>query len=465
MTRRSILFAAGAGVNLLVLAFVALWVSQCPPASWRAGGQCPGPASTASAERLVCPDPICPRAKCPEPAPAPQPAAAAVATAPATLRRYVVCERLSAKPALHALRWGHGDVDAVAVHCGESVHVIALDSAGPRRIVRLRKSLPSAQLHALSAPVIAADVSGDGLDDLVVGFAWEDATSAPRSGALVELVRDRRGTFTAPSLLAPLHVAGLVAAAFDAEPGADLAVLQRADVARGQPNELLLFHGGPSPLKRSSLKVSELAAWLTLLDLDLDGRPELVVGDHAGAGAGPAHTVAVDERGQLAMQSELDPSTTGNIVTGDVDGDGHPDLLTYDTEISVVFARSPAPSAPVALQPLPTQNLALVDLDGHAGADVIAVTDAAVTGLAQTAPLKFEARLRAPLPNADFSRDGLTTLRARERTWIAVVGHSIREPQHGELLLIPSDVHANVVWDDERTPLEDAPLTLDATVP
>ncbi|HEY2734951.1 MAG TPA: hypothetical protein VGI70_13240, partial [Polyangiales bacterium] len=265
---------ASAFLNLSAVVYaLSLFAGWLPaPSGSRPPPETAQSAITAAPSRptLVCPPP---------PAPAVSATPRADVTPHDALRRYAVCPRA----AISGIELsGNPPRKLLAVHCGDRVDVIGFGPAGPERVLHIDKRASDPKLSWRAAPLLAADVNGDQRDDLLVGFAAQDASGGPRGGALVEFVQTEDGGFAPPRLLAPLFVSALAAGPLDANAGADVIALHREDSRLDRSDRLIALRGGPSPLKMFATDVAHDARALFAIDLDLDGRDELLVSSANG---------------------------------------------------------------------------------------------------------------------------------------------------------------------------------------
>ena len=170
------------------------------------------------------------------------------------------------------------------------------------------------------------------------------------------------------------------------------------------------------------------AAWLA--DLDGDHSPELVV--IGGGRAQPAALAGVSARGPLQFvrcasgrtQPALQQPTS--VATGDIDGDGRPELLMTDAATHTLLVLHIQPSAGFVLDcgddtggrlqlPADPQALVVADLDQDGRADVLVLhREPGLLSLAMGSPTGLLAPVTFPVGStpqalavADLQHDGL----------------------------------------------------------
>ncbi|MFG0317243.1 MAG: hypothetical protein ACF8XB_08225 [Planctomycetota bacterium JB042] len=209
----------------------------------------------------------------------------------------------------------------------------------------------------------AGDVTGDGVDDLVVGAEHHHAAGAAQVGRVLVWAGaagsglaggvdgtpanahwDVVGTFAQQELGHDVLGAGDL----DGDGADDLALVARRAVDPTRPGEVFVFRGplaGTETLAQAAATfradgyavntTMSLAEGLAAGDLDLDGRAELLVGapsakDASGLAKGIVFVLAFAGGGLVERQALVGPKIHGSfgaaIAVGDFDGDALPDL-------------------------------------------------------------------------------------------------------------------------------------------
>ena len=434
------------------------------------GGCAPCPACTndpsTGAPVVECPRPVR------EPPPPPVLASADLSRDAEHIPRFNVCERAPLPIDVRDL--GHfGSGQIASVHCGESVELIGFDAAGARRIARIDKTMPKQRgLHFVSAPVRAADINGDALSDILIGFALADERDSPRGGALVSLLQARSGGFETPRYLGSWTVSGLTTGRFRADTqGTDVAVLQREDTRIGRQSQLVLLHGGPSPVSMGSLKVEEGLFHVDALDLDLDGRPELLL---SGDGS-QAEVVALDSQGAVQQRTLLELGEPYHLTIVDIDADGRDDALFVGSRVQALIATATPNTTPSlrVLKTLPTTPLVrtfALDVDGDGRRDLFALGEAELLPLRFRLPDELEVAAALRLDAFETQGYGVTQLlaipRDQGRRWLVAVAQARAAPYSVDASFSQlGPAGPALSWNVQRIALPDAPMSLRWTLP
>jgi hypothetical protein len=301
-----------------------------------------------------------------------QPPAPVVTTTPAM--RFGVCQREEAPARLSRIPLIAGRPELWALHCGRSLHVIDIQEiAGtlvPQRVALVQASSPSPAETPVATPAAAADVDGDGRNDLLAPVMLVDAAGAARGGAVYWLRGSASGGFDAPANLLLAAPAALVALKLDEEAGQDLALLNRQDSNTGENDELWLIQGGPSPQRIAQRPAGVGSSALAALDLDLDGRDDLVA---ASTGEGKVRAW-LTSKGALAHVEPLELELPGvsQTLVADLDGDAVRELVVAGDRAALIHPRA---DGALELTPIAgtdgLRDLQVADADGNGKPDLI----------------------------------------------------------------------------------------------
>jgi hypothetical protein len=298
--------------------------------------------------------------------------------------RFSVCEREETRAALAELPLVGGRAPLLALHCGRSLHLIAVEPHGgalvPERVAVVQTATGSPAETAVALEPSAADVNGDGRADLIAPVAFVDSTGVPRGGGVYALHQRAAGGFDAPLRLLAAAPGQVVSAQVDDQPAADLAVLQRSDASTGRADELWLMTGGPSPLRIAQRPVGVRTRAIAALDLDRDGRDDLAA---ASSDEGRI-LLLLSSVGALAQSkpTELRLAGVEQLLAADTDRDGTRELLLVGERcfrLSLPEGGQPSAVAIDGSEGLRDVHLADTDADGqlelvgYAHPDVIAL--------------------------------------------------------------------------------------------
>ncbi|HEX5657944.1 MAG TPA: hypothetical protein VFX59_12150 [Polyangiales bacterium] len=164
--------------------------------------------------------------------------------------------------------------DAFAVWCaGEYVLLEVEATAETPRVTRLARFPARGELPGGATSI---DLDQDGVLDLALGVAPALGV-VHRPGAGLFLLRGRaQGGYEIARALVEMPVVATLAAELDEQPGAELLVLTRGDVAAQRPGDLWVFVGGSSPA-RAAVIPTALAPNDLALGPAVEGQNELWV--------------------------------------------------------------------------------------------------------------------------------------------------------------------------------------------
>lgn len=219
---------------------------------------------------------------------------------------------------------GDGKRDLALVHQDRSVTMLLGDGLGGLQMAGSMLVGPAPTGHDRNFPLAAlvGDLDGDGCDDLGLVLS----SGQPNDPLPMHLVH---GTPTGLRDVEPMGSFGpqtqaVVMADFDGDGKQDLAFAQRtAGMLHAIHVRLGDGAGGFAPEQSfgADLWVSSLFA----VDLNGDGRPDLVAGNDAGI-----HVLLGDGAGGFGAPTTLFPRRLQSLGWGDFDGDGRMDLVVAD---------------------------------------------------------------------------------------------------------------------------------------
>lgn len=231
------------------------------------------------------------------------------------------------------------------------------------------------------ADVKAADLNGDGLDDLVVANHGEPGINAP--GYLSVILSSKDGTYGPERrLFEGAAFSAIAISDFNADGHADLAVATSGGNRQGSGTVAVHFGAGDGAFGEATLLDS---AWwggcLAVGDLDADGRSDLVETNTGSMGYGPyvdGSTAIFFSRpgGTFARSEAIQAGPPLCVEVSDFNADRRPDLavLNWSREISILLGApggSFLPRVRVSAAG-PVQRFVAVDLDGDGHADLAA---------------------------------------------------------------------------------------------
>ena len=234
---------------------------------------------------------------------------------------------------------------------------------------------------------VAADFNGDGKAD-IAGIGNVQVSNTTASGEVIVLDGKGDGSFQPLRAIdnGLLNPVGIVTADFNGDGHADLAVISRGVSfgASPQPGDVRLYRGNgdgsfqPALILNNTLYPSVIGVG----DVNGDGRPDLIVVSVPPLSFdGTLEVYLANSNGTFtAVASRALPNSgaTYTIAVGDIDGDGHADLVLggcCNSGTTAVFAGNgdgtfgPEQSVGVGQS---TQAAALGDLNGDGRLDVVA---------------------------------------------------------------------------------------------
>ena len=148
------------------------------------------------------------------------------------------------------------DRDAFAVWCGSEFVLVDVQLRNGAPVVTRSARFPAR--GELPGGAAALDLDRDGTSDLVLGVAPAVGVTHRAFSGVFWLRGRVAGGYEPAQPLVETPTIALLAADLDAQPGSELVVLTRGDVAAQRPGELFVFSGGVSP-KRAAVLPAVLA--------------------------------------------------------------------------------------------------------------------------------------------------------------------------------------------------------------
>lgn len=221
--------------------------------------------------------------------------------------------------------------------------------------------------------VAAADVDGDEWPDLVVANAFSENISVLRNRG--------DGTFFDNEVVSPAAFPASIAAAdFNGDGHSDLAFANVGNLTTPGGASVLINSGSGTFLPATGYAEKSVFYAVTVADLNLDGRPDLVFGDRYAwlLSAAGATVLMNDGFGGFAPPvSYLAGDYASGCAAADVNGDGRPDIVVANTgsgDVSVLLNRGngtfePEQAYRVGGSPI---AVAIADLNGDGLPDIVA---------------------------------------------------------------------------------------------
>jgi hypothetical protein len=388
---------------------------------------------------------------------------------PSAAARWSVCAA-TVDPSLAAAQLFGDERPEIVIGCGDRWEVIAIGPSGPARIATFTAPAVPTEQRARTGPAATGDVDGDGNIDLVLPLAQETEAGASRGGGLFWIARDGFGGIREPVALAPIAAWSVSVSPLDAQDGADIVAMNRANALAQLPSEAWVFGGGSAPARRATVPAGLAGIDVLVSDLDRDGYADVVslARDRVGLGFG-------DGRGAFARTHSFTFTGAREIALGDVDGDGGVDLAVLGDDLRWIPAGPVGSMEPRGVDGVPAtlRGLSSGDPDGDGKLDFIGWDHPRLVILRQQAELTFTLDATLTLVgdalgprrhalvdvDADGSQDDLVLLGT------ALVG-SDGEAGPIELVIVPDAIgRGELTPAAEAAPLPDAPLMLRATLP
>lgn len=226
----------------------------------------------------------------------------------------------------------------------------------------------------LPSAIVAADLNYDGkLDIVTANRVAETTTGHPAGGTVSILIGQGDGSFQPP-----VHYGGgagpvaVVVADFNSDGQPDLAVgaIGQSDFSGGSVS-IRLGRGDGTFGDARGFRAGKHLLSLALVDLHNDGKPGLLAGTRGGA-------VLLKSQGDGTFENEVLLTPLGGITTAaDVDLDGRPDLVVATNGVWICFGKAGGSFAPGVLRSLPysefSWGVSVLDLNDDGEQDFLQV--------------------------------------------------------------------------------------------
>ncbi len=380
------------------------------------------------------------------------------------LSRFRVCAEPTLAPSL-AVVDAIGDAHPeVIVGCGASWEILGRAADGTwMRVAHVTAPAMAGDRAPLASAAGAIDVDGDGDLDTLFPLARVGAGGSTSGGGLFVLTRATSGALEAPRSLAPIAAVAVAAITLGSGPG--LIALDRANPFAREPSEAWVFTLGAAPARVASPRAATDATGLGVLDLDRDGKLDVLV---ASSAESRVDILYGDDASHFSRSRTLSVPSATDIAIGDLDADGAPDAVIVGATVSRLLARAAADPTLAPIEGAPElRDVAVLDVDRDGHADIVGWSHPGLVVLAGRADGTFETRTLFELASgeigprrhvvADLDGDG-----AAEVVLLAVGQDGATRML--DLVVVPSS-ERGLVRTQEARPLADAPLMLTIALP
>lgn len=267
-----------------------------------------------------------------------------------------------------------GDLDVIAVASGREPLLLLNDGSASFAVAPASPRFPGSPASAYR--VAAADVDGDGFEDLLIGAVTNFQSQLWRNdgtGRFVDITATHLPVFNAT-------VADIQPADLDGDGDVDFALAQGYGVGIREHNAILLNQGGGRFTYQPLVSTRQTHSWAAVADFTGDGLPDIVFGN-------PDATAEYWINMGGGQFFDGTPTVTNVFrafegAAGDVDGDGWPDLVTtsfqsgarmelYLNQRGHGFVHVPGGVAQFGVG-FNASNIELRDMDGDGDLDAIA---------------------------------------------------------------------------------------------
>lgn len=233
------------------------------------------------------------------------------------------------------------------------------------RLGRVRVALRDETWIPNARGAAAADITGDGIVDLLLPFFVTTTGGGSRGGAAYLLPGRAGGGFARPVQIAGGPVVAVAILDLDSRGGADPVVVLRGNYFGEIPGTLLSYRGGPRPAITARLTLGFAPDAIAAGHFDDDDRLDIL---WCGMDIGVAHDVG---RGRFELREAFNAANDDcSAASADIDGDGRTDVVVSQPATRVIRGSPPAESSIAVTEWL----LAAADLDGDARTDLIGFT-------------------------------------------------------------------------------------------
>ena len=263
---------------------------------------------------------------------------------------------------------GNGTADLVSITSDNSssttVSILVGDGHGNFQQPVVQQTFPG--LYPSRATL--ADLDGDGEPDLVL------SVENP-SGILFSILwlKNTGGSFAAPTTLATL-AGGFAIADFNGDGKLDIVYAAPTTSNRQQSLRLLMNQGGGTFKDQAAAGLNGIFGGPNVLDFNLDGIPDLVVEIQNSSG-GQLVSFAGNGNGSFTQVASLNTGGLGQLVVGDFDHDGFPDLAgpgqLEPAAITYFFGDGRGNFIPQVVVGPEGQYAAIGDFNGDGNPDVV----------------------------------------------------------------------------------------------